>query len=422
MVERARGAVWQVEALPPEHLEALAAASESFLARVGFEGCGGFVVTDDVRISIAVQASLLAIALPETRWSWLKTVLVYPDAMFGVGEGADLGILAGQSAQDHRTIVLAWTSADWGGRSPGYGNVVAHEVAHALDAHLGMTELSGPDATGRGAAWKEALLVEFEAHGTRQARRRACVLDAYAAADFQEFFAESTACFLQKPWALSRELQSLHALLADCYGFDPARCWDETRAARWAEPDEAALARQSEHLLSEYDAALERHPDSLQALLARAQTLEGLGRTDEALAAYRRTAALRPEDAGVLHEIGHAFLRLGRPEDALAPLDGALHAWPGWALALHDRGCAREETGDLDRADRDFAAAGRLDPGLDLAWYGRARVAAARGRWQDALAHVERALALVPDDADYLGLRARAHEALGSPRDDGEAT
>src|SRR6478735_1171750 len=49
-----------------------------FLAEKRFEGCGGFAITDEVRVTIAAQACLLLLHRRTDYFPKLLTILVYP--------------------------------------------------------------------------------------------------------------------------------------------------------------------------------------------------------------------------------------------------------------------------------------------------------------------------------------------------------
>jgi len=51
-----------------------------FLAEKRFEGCGGFKITDEVRLAIAAQACLLLLHRETDYFPRLLTILVYPSA------------------------------------------------------------------------------------------------------------------------------------------------------------------------------------------------------------------------------------------------------------------------------------------------------------------------------------------------------
>src|SRR5213595_562439 len=51
-----------------------------FLAEKRFEGCGGFAITEEVRVTIAAQACLLLLHRRTDYFPGLLTILVYPSA------------------------------------------------------------------------------------------------------------------------------------------------------------------------------------------------------------------------------------------------------------------------------------------------------------------------------------------------------
>jgi len=49
-----------------------------FVAEKRFEGCGGQRIDDEVRVSIAGQAGIMVLGMPEEHFDRLSSVLVYP--------------------------------------------------------------------------------------------------------------------------------------------------------------------------------------------------------------------------------------------------------------------------------------------------------------------------------------------------------
>ena len=115
--------------------------TQILVAEKNWEGCNGLVVTDEIKVTIAAQAALLAIGLVEEYYSSIDSVLVYPSSYVAretvqrpsgvvieqdsprLGEASSIG-----------AIVLSWPDVLEGGRIPNDGiNVVFHEFAHALD-------------------------------------------------------------------------------------------------------------------------------------------------------------------------------------------------------------------------------------------------------------------------------------------------
>jgi tetratricopeptide (TPR) repeat protein len=101
------------------------------------------------------------------------------------------------------------------------------------------------------------------------------------------------------------------------------------------------------------------------ALLLRvlAQKQQILKRWDDAVATYRRLAALTPDDPDAQYRLGAALLYvLNDPESALAVLRAALNLKPDDARAQGDLGAALNALGRFSESTAAFEEALRLDP------------------------------------------------------------
>jgi len=123
-----------------------------FIARKRFYGCGGLIITDEMRITIAAQACLLLINKGWSVYPKLSSVLVYPtafrverdqhqpDGTVAVGRRN----LLGESWSNGR-VILSWDDVENGvGDFTDGHNVVMHEFAHQLDAESGSTNGATP--------------------------------------------------------------------------------------------------------------------------------------------------------------------------------------------------------------------------------------------------------------------------------------
>src|SRR5207253_8796036 len=113
-----------------------------FLAEKRFEGCAGFAITDEVRVTIAAQACLLLLHRETDYFPGLLTILVYPltymvqeDHQIGehVWEEGTVSRL-GEAGRRMGSLVLSWGAVKHGAADPPDGkNAVLHEFAHQLD-------------------------------------------------------------------------------------------------------------------------------------------------------------------------------------------------------------------------------------------------------------------------------------------------
>jgi len=84
----------------------LAGLTQVFLAEKRFEGCGGLVLSDEIRVTIAAQACVLLLGRDTDIYPALRTILVYPHAYVAptVVRGPDR---AGRRTTETRRVVVA---------------------------------------------------------------------------------------------------------------------------------------------------------------------------------------------------------------------------------------------------------------------------------------------------------------------------
>lgn len=223
--------------LPADVQVRLKKHAQVLLAEVPFIGCGGLVVDDEVRVLVAVQASLLLLGRGDGGFEGLSQVLVYPGAFVverthTQADGTlrdERQVLSGESWQQGQ-VVLSWDDVLAGAADPEDGrNVVIHEFAHRLDQATGTANGAPGFAPGSGSAaqrrqWARVLSAEFEALQQRLARGDSGLIDPYAATNAAEFFAVTTELFFERPEALAAAHPALHEQLRGFHGVDP-RHW-----------------------------------------------------------------------------------------------------------------------------------------------------------------------------------------------------
>lgn len=201
-----------------------------FIDEKRFEGCGGMEISDEVRVSIAGQAGLVVLGMPDEHYSRLKSVLVYPGDYLA-RKSAPLeggGELEWQESRLGETwsggsMVLSWPRVKEGGRlRDGPRSVVIHECAHAIDMLDGEVDGIPPLETPRlRAEWSrtiEECRIRFE---EALDEGRSVPFDDYASESDGEFFAVASECFFQDPHRLARFDRTLYGLLALAWRQDP---------------------------------------------------------------------------------------------------------------------------------------------------------------------------------------------------------
>ncbi|MEW6271587.1 MAG: M90 family metallopeptidase [Thermodesulfobacteriota bacterium] len=208
----------------------LLAHVQVFLDEKKFEGCGGLVIDDEIRVTIAAQACLLLLHREPHYYPRLVTILVYPHPYVakvrqrlpgGVVLEGDSGRL-GESWVDD-VVVLAWDAVRSGASDASDGhNVVLHEFAHQLDQEDG-TSNGAPilERRSRYVAWARILGAEFAALQRAAASGLATDIDPYGATNPAEFFAVVTEAFFERPDALKRKHPELFDELREFYRQDP---------------------------------------------------------------------------------------------------------------------------------------------------------------------------------------------------------
>jgi len=225
--------------LPEADQRELQGHVQVFLAEKSFEGCGGLIMTDEIRVCIAAQACLLLLHRNTDYYPELRSIVVYPSS-FLVKTTRHLG--SGVLEESHQArlgeawqqgaVVLAWDAVCQGTAQPDDGrNVVFHEFAHQLDFEDGRAD--GAPVLGRGdawsaqksryAAWARVLSAEFERLRAEVLAGKNAVLDGYGATDPAEFFAVATESFFERPLEMREKHPDLYEELKQYYRQDPAQ-------------------------------------------------------------------------------------------------------------------------------------------------------------------------------------------------------
>src|SRR6267378_3698633 len=202
-----------------------------FLAEKRFEGCGGFEITDEVRVTIAAQACLLLLHRDTDYFPGLLTILVYP-LTYMVQEDHQIGehvwregtaSRLGETGRRMGSLVLSWGAVKHGAADPSDGkNVVLHEFAHQLDFENDAAD--GVPVLGtreQQLAWTEVMRSEFASLRAADESGVPSLLDTYGATDPVEFFAVSVEAFFEQPHALRAHHPKLYAELRNYFHQDP---------------------------------------------------------------------------------------------------------------------------------------------------------------------------------------------------------
>lgn len=201
-----------------------------FMAEKPFIGCGGLIITDEIRVTLATQACMLIINRADYYYPNVHQILVYPGAFVVNRNHTDnIGVLQNHShvlsgeSWAHGQVILSWQDALEGAAIIDDGkNVVIHEFAHQLDQEKGYANgapsLSGQEHYRR---WSRILNAEFSQLQTQVANEQPSLFGAYAATSPAEFFAVASEVFFEQPQRLAEEHPELYFELSRYYGLNP---------------------------------------------------------------------------------------------------------------------------------------------------------------------------------------------------------
>lgn len=202
-----------------------------FVAEKNWEGCNGLTVTDEMKVTIAAHASLMALGLEGEPFGGLLSVLIYPAGYRVPEERWQSGwSISGESSRLGESwyrgpVILSWDEIQDDALHPGYGNnLVWHEFAHQIDMLDRSTNGTPPLQTREARRqWHEVMTAEFEQLRSDARAGRNTLLDTYGAESEAEFFAVTTECFFDAPVELRETHPRLYELLAGYYRQDPAK-------------------------------------------------------------------------------------------------------------------------------------------------------------------------------------------------------
>jgi MtfA peptidase len=204
---------------------------DTLLRTKKWEAARGFQLTDEIRVVIAAQASLLVLGIGIEYYRAVTSIIVHPTTMVwrGVRPGPAPGVvtdapvsLLGQAQHQRGPIMIAWDAASAGARHPERGhNVVFHEFAHKLDMldHIVDGTPPLPDKATR-ERWIEVCTTEYR---LLRSGAGGNLLRNYAAVNPGEFFAVATEVFFDLPGEMQAQKPELYDVLRHFYRQDPAQ-------------------------------------------------------------------------------------------------------------------------------------------------------------------------------------------------------
>jgi Mlc titration factor MtfA (ptsG expression regulator) len=222
-----------VQHLPDKMQAKLKGLITVFMEEKTYEGCAGLELTDEIRLTIAAQASILMLGIEDLSsfYDDLRSILVYPESYvvkvknrhdsFFVQEGFQK---RHGEAWSHGNVLLAWDEVKKGASDIHDGqNLAFHEFAHQLDYEYGATsQVEEQYEESQFLSWARVVGDEYQKLLQALHQNQQTLIDSYGATNLAEFFAVITECFFEKPQALKAEHSALYQQLKEFYKQDPA--------------------------------------------------------------------------------------------------------------------------------------------------------------------------------------------------------
>ncbi|MEM7258536.1 MAG: M90 family metallopeptidase [Pseudomonadota bacterium] len=215
-----------LDRLDPPQLKHLFDLSTLFLHDKTLTGAAGFTITDDVRQSIALQASLPILNLGIDWYDGWTSVIVYPGAFkrhdthideYGIAHTGDVH-LSGE-AWLRGPVVLSWTDVAQAGERDGQ-NVVIHEFVHKLDMLNGRANGFPPMQKGMDQkSWSALMSDAFDDFQNNPKSG----LDRYGATNPAEFFAVLSEVFFETPELLIEAYSDVYDLMVSFFQQTPVK-------------------------------------------------------------------------------------------------------------------------------------------------------------------------------------------------------
>ena len=216
----------------PDELRRLQELVLLFLHAKVINGAHDIEITDEIRVTIAIQACILILNLDLDYYdSWIE-IIVYPsefildyDYMDDIGVvHHDRKIVSGE-AWLAGPVILSWQQIT----QPNFKyshNVMIHEFAHKLDMlHEGANGCPPLHANMSAHTWHDVFSQAYAAFCHQVASGLDLVIDSYAAESPAEFFAVLSEVFFESPLIVKQHFSAIYEQLALFYRQDTAERW-----------------------------------------------------------------------------------------------------------------------------------------------------------------------------------------------------
>jgi MtfA peptidase len=198
-----------------------------FLHQKEFTGAHDLILSDEMRLSIALQACLMTLNIGVDRYDGWHGIIIYPNEFVPNHQYVDsAGVvhtdrrpLTGMARSDG-PVILSWADTQTAFAMDGV-NVVIHEFAHKLDMQNG--DANGFPLLHKGMnprAWAKSFAAAYADFCKRVDAGEHTAIDAYASQNPGEFFAVLSEVFFEMPAIIATEYPAVYEHLKAYYRQD----------------------------------------------------------------------------------------------------------------------------------------------------------------------------------------------------------
>ena len=226
-----------LQGLTPEETTRLRQFVILFLHDKTIFGAHDLEITEEMSVTIAVQACILILELDVAHYDNWEEIIVYPGKFILDYEYADeFGVVhhahkvASGEAWLAGPVILSWQDAARIDAKSG-DNVVIHEFAHKLDMrHQGANGYPILHANMSTQVWHDIFSKAYAGFCARVNRGQKTTIDPYASKSPAEFFAVFSEVFFETPLVVKHDFPKIYEQLVLFYRQDPAERLGKTSA------------------------------------------------------------------------------------------------------------------------------------------------------------------------------------------------
>jgi Mlc titration factor MtfA (ptsG expression regulator) len=205
-----------------------------FLDEKSIEASLGLALTDEMKVTVAVNASLLGLGFEQPPFDRLISVIFQPETYSATRirhaqPGVEIHSQEDRIGEAWRNgpVLLSWKDVLQQCReSPDGRNVIFHEFAHLLDmADADVDGVPPLETEEQVRTWRNVTQAEYHRLIRQAQLGRRTLLDWYGTTSEAEFFAVATECFFEQSVEMRLMHPDLYSVLRAFYKQDPASRW-----------------------------------------------------------------------------------------------------------------------------------------------------------------------------------------------------